>query len=336
MSGIISSNNDPQGGGEEVGTGGGVSSGGGGGGMASGGGGMASGGGAGGGTGGASGGGGGRGTGGGAGGGMGTGGGFMATDAGFWPHEPLGSTVLIDCPMNTRDCEGRMKNYNSGGGIKQMNDAPLSPTGVYYDRLPANATKGDAAQLTYFKPGAGIRQLYVGFRWKVNADFQGGIVGNKLFFMRTAENPAGGEPVNGVFLLTPGRDEQGNWVAFHLNFSHNVGGGLLDNSHACAKDFGLECQPNVNDVLLYRDTWYLVEGYVKASSCMTCRDGVVRWWVDGTLVGEYTNLNYGSGVVNEFVFDHTWDGSANYQCQNRDCSKEWFHYLDHVRISAPP
>ena len=62
----------------------------------------------------------------------------------------------------------------------------------------------------------------------------------------------------------------------------------------------------------------------------------MKWWIDGELVGHYTDLNYGAGVINEFVFDHTWDRSANYQCHNRDCSKEWIHYLDHVRISAPP
>lgn len=268
------------------------------------------------------------------GGGLATGGGTVTPSR--WTHEPPGSALLIDCPMNNRDCDGKMKNYYSGGGIEQMTDSPASPGGVYYDRLEPNTTSGGGSQLTYFKPGAGISKLYVGFYWKMNADFQGGMVGNKLFFMRAAENPAGATPVNGVFVLTSGRDEAGNWVPFHLNFSHNVGGGALDNSHACDADLGLTCKPNINDVPLERDRWYLIEGYVQSSTCMTCRDAVVRWWIDGKLAGEYTNLNYGSGVVNEFVFDHTWDGSMNYVCTNRDCSKAWVHYLDHVRVSAPP
>lgn len=277
----------------------------------------------------------------GSGGGANTGGGMTGTGGGFvsppgsWVHEPTGSTVLVDCAMDSMNCSGQMKNFSgNGGGIVQMPDAPFSSGGVYYNHLPKNSANGDGTQLTYTKPGAGISELYVGFYWKMNADFQGGPFGNKLFFMRTFENPAGGELVNGVFLLSSGRDEQGNWVPFHLNFSHNTGGDRLDNSHACDADMGLTCRPNVNDVPIQRDTWYLVEAYVKASTCMTCRDATVRWWINGELVGDYTNLNYGSGVVNEFVFDHTWDGYPNIQCQNRDCSKEWFHYLDHVRIST--
>lgn len=269
------------------------------------------------------------------GGGMtGNGGGFVSPP-GSWVHEPVGSTVLLDCPMDSMNCDGQMKNFSgNGGGIVQMPDAPFSPGTVYYNHLPANSAFGDGTQLTYTKPGAGISEMYVGFYWKMNADFQGGAFGNKLFFVRTFENPAGAEPVNGVFLLTTGRDEQGNWVPFHLNFSHNTGEGRINNSHACDADMGLTCHPNVNDVPIERDTWYLVEAYVKSSTCMTCRDATVRWWINGTLVGDYTNLNYGSGVVNEFVFDHTWDGYPNIQCINRDCSKEWFHYLDHVRIST--
>ncbi|MBX7114045.1 MAG: hypothetical protein K1X64_06870 [Myxococcaceae bacterium] len=278
-------------------------------------------------------------TGGGAGGGAGGGtsgtGGGLVQPTGAWSHEPAGATVLLDCPMDSMNCGGQMKNYSgNGGGIVQMPDAPFSPGGVYYNHLPANTAYGDGTQLTYTKPGAGISEMYVGFYWKMNADFQGGAFANKLFFVRTFENPAGGEPVNGVFVLSNGRDEQGNWVPFHLNFSHNTGGGRLDNSHVCDADMGLTCRPNVNDVPIERDRWYLIEAYVKSSTCMTCRDATVRWWVNGELVGDYTNLNYGSGVVNEFVFDHTWDGYENIQCQNRDCSKEWYHYLDHVHLST--
>lgn len=57
-------------------------------------------------------------------------------------------------------------------------------------------------------------------------------------------------------------------------------------------------------------------------------------------MGNYTNMNYGSGIVNEFQINNTWDGQPAASCYNaatnpygRDCSREWFHYFDHLHIS---
>ena len=116
-----------------------------------------------------------------------------------------------------------------------------------------------------------------------------------------------------------------------LIFGHNTGGGLLDNSHACSADLGLLCFPNVGPGLLTRGVWTKIEAYVKSSTTNTSRDGIVRWWINGVLVGNYTNLNYGGTAgINEWVWSETWDGFVN-----PVPTQDWSHYLDHLYISIP-
>ena len=240
-------------------------------------------------------------------------------------NEPAGSTVLLDCDMSSRNCNGRLYTAYAGGGVAQLADGAVA----YYNQLAINQSNANGAQPAYYPTGsaAAMPEMYVSFRWKMNADFQGGtsIDGNKLFYMRAFENPAGGAVVNGHFAMTG--SQYGPW---QLAFRPNV-----DQGTRCARLNRSLCAPNANVVSIERDKWYNVEAYIKASTCATCSDAVVRWWVNGKLVGNYTNLDYGANVINEFVFDQTWDGSAEYQCTSRDCSKEWFHYLDHLHISAP-
>jgi hypothetical protein len=37
--------------------------------------------------------------------------------------------------------------------------------------------------------------------------------------------------------------------------------------------------------------WYHLEFYLRTQSTLGARDGIIRWWVNGTLVGDYTNLD---------------------------------------------
>lgn len=250
-----------------------------------------------------------------------------------WPNEPAGAQAMLDCPFNDVNCGGQLWTPTPGI-LRQPGGAPFSAPNALTSHLPAGATQG--GQHTTWPTSATARamgEIYVGFWWKMNANFQGlKNSTNKLFFIRNWEFSFGKDGVNGVFLLL-GQPDQFPWS---LGWFHNTGG--LDNTHACATN----CFPNVGSVPIYRDTWYRVEAYIKSSSCSTCRDGIVRWWVNGTLLGNYTNMNYGSGNMNEFTIGHTWDGSAMTKCYDavnnpygRDCSREWLHHFDHLRISAP-
>jgi len=174
----------------------------------------------------------------------------------------------------------------------------------------------------------------------MNSQFVGIREGNKLFFQAAQDFPFGRAAMNGVFYVNK-RGAAYPDPNFQILFSHNSG--HLDNSHACSLDLGLSCLPNVSDPNLVPDTWYTVEAYIIASSCKTCRNATVRWWINGALVGNYTNLNYGDTIVNQWQINHTWDGATGKQCgpptnpsnpKGRDCRFDQIHYFDELLIAS--
>lgn len=263
---------------------------------------------------------------------------------------PPGATVLANIHFDTTDGEGQMWDLYPGAGT--ITTQPGSDGNVTSSiLLPGNITGGQ--QVIWPKPGnqQPLTNLYSCFKWKMNADFLGIRQMNKLVFQAAQDWTYGKNSINGLLGL-PVRGIYPPYVngnpSLQMIFAPNSATTLYDNSHACAADFGLICYPNVNDTPVQRDTWYEVEFYTIASSCTTCRNATVKWWINGLLQGSYTNLNYGDGIVNEWQINHTWDGSGGLQCYNptvwpvgRDCSQTSIHYFDELRLAssngvAPP
>lgn len=70
-----------------------------------------------------------------------------------------------------------------------------------------------------------------------------------------------------------------------------------------------------SEATLERGTWHLVEYVVESSSSPGTADGAMRWWLDGTLVGEYTGLathDSGESLVWDTVEWNTiWGGNGD-------------------------
>ncbi len=252
-------------------------------------------------------------------------------------NEPAGSTPRLDCGFPNATCNGELWDVYNSGFVQTNDNGPYSPSNSLQNFLAAGATEGNA-QLVW--PANAARALstdriFAGFWWRMNADFQGTVVSsNKLFFVGSQDWPQGAVGMNGLLLLYGNRDV----FPWRMTWGGNTMG--FDNSHICSSDSGLLCFPNVTDVPIVRNTWYKVEVYVQSSTCATCRNGIVRWWVNGILVGNYTTMNYGTGIINEIQLQSAWDGSLGYQCSgsalSRDCSRRWEHHYDHLYISTPP
>lgn len=73
----------------------------------------------------------------------------------------------------------------------------------------------------------------------------------------------------------------------------------------------------------------MLEAYIKCSTNWTSRDGIVRWWVNGTLVGNYTNVNY-PGPMDNWTWNETWDGTPGFT----NATVDWEHWIDHLYIST--
>ncbi len=254
------------------------------------------------------------------------------------PNMPSGATIVMETQFNTSDGEGQLwEIYPGAGKIMQ----PAGATGNASASILSAGQPTGGQQTIWPKPGKeqALNNIYMCMRFKMNADYVGQQTANKLFFLAAQDFPFGHTANNGFF----GLGGSGSYPSptFSLYFGHNSGN--LDNSHACIADLGLGCIPNVNKTEMKPDTWYTIEAYIISSTCITCRNGTVKWWIDGLLQGNYTNLNYGDGVVNQWQLNHTWDRGSAVQCgpptnpsnkSGRDCRKDQIYYFDHVLLAA--
>ena len=227
-------------------------------------------------------------------------------------NEPSGSSVIFQTSFNS--LSGMNDDYNSTQ-IRADATAPTSPSNCMYSRLAAGSLTG-GIQLRV-QPGSTWNDMYVRKWWRTNAGFQGRTVGNKLFFVR-------GNSTNGVFLFNASSLTNGQGT---MIFGHNTGG--LDNSHLFGGQCGELGDPNVGSGTLRVGVWHMLEAYIKCSTNATSRDGIVRWWVNGILAGDYTTLNYPGGL-NNWTWNETWDGYPGFT----NATVDWEHWVDELYIST--
>lgn len=263
----------------------------------------------------------------------------------IFTREPSGSTTLIDCNLSSAAAcnvliggiaNGRLLDIYSNLMNNPITDnsEPASPPfgvqAVLPYTGPCSPGVGTFApcavgggQLTYIDTKAD-RELFMGATFKINTGYGCSSVGfSKVYFMRTVDNLAGFNQLNGIFGIR-GCGTTKTWL-----FGHNTGG--LDNSHTCGEG-GATCFPNVGSGAIVEGRWAKIEACIRSSSCSTCRDGVLRWWIDGVPAGFYTDLNYGNGNVNQFDWNQTWDGFGNGQ----GFTQTVMQMTGHIYLSTPP
>ena len=236
--------------------------------------------------------------------------------SGSWSNAPIGGVVLLD--QNGSNLNGLFDVYGSTI-LDSDATAPLSAPTVWKARLEALALHG-GNQLEYNSPTS-YREMYFGLYWRTNPQYQGRIVGNKMFFLSS-------DTVNGVWLFHNTRLSNG---AGTYMFSPNSAG--VNNAHILGtSDPGAPFFPNVGNGTLRVGVWYKLEGYIKASTSLSSRDGILKWWINDVLVGSYLNINYcgpAGQTLNKWVQTQTWDGSGDMGSSN---TVAWEHYIDHLRI----
>jgi hypothetical protein len=84
--------------------------------------------------------------------------------------------------------------------------------------------------------------------------------------------------------------------------------------------------PNVTTTPVTYDKWYRIEWYMKWESVPGAGDGVMRWWVNGVLNGDYRNVSYPLGGFTQFEFAPTLQNPP---------PREQYMYIGHTYISTP-
>ena len=68
--------------------------------------------------------------------------------------------------------------------------------------------------------------------------------------------------------------------------------------------------------------WHRIEWWVDRTA------GVVRWWMDGQLIGDYSGVAFPSGGFTNFEFSSTWGGIGDSKTETD------YYWFDHVHLSG--
>jgi hypothetical protein len=238
-----------------------------------------------------------------------------------WPNEPSGATLISDYNYNTVSADGW---FSTGGDSSIISDptAPLSPNNVLQMRYPIGFQAGIAPDNSYHSLNGAQRQVYAGFWWKANANWQqetNSAVSKIAFFVS-----------NGAFDVFIGmQGPQGGPYALSVMFeSPTLSNGHLPASYGDNPGTRV-LLGNVSRPSVVPGNWYRVEMYSKHSTTSTSRDGIFRWWVNGVLCGDYTTVNFSDLPWVQFNLSPTWGGMNNTKRQTD------YYWFDHIHLSLP-
>lgn len=234
-----------------------------------------------------------------------------------WPHEPASAVPLLDFNFNSIEGNGLIF-YGGDASIVNDNTAQGSPTSVVQYRYAQGFAGGVGPAKHYMGLGNTLRELFLGYWWKPSSPWQGhSSSGNKIHFFVASNNS---------LLVTEMYGPPGGPFALSVYLPFPTSNGHLPNSYG--DDPGTRHLFG-NNVQVQLGTWHRIEVYVKHSTTSTSRDGIIQWWMDGILCGNYTTVNYSDAPWAEFSFSPTWGGTGDVKLETD------YYWYDHVYLSAP-
>jgi hypothetical protein len=228
--------------------------------------------------------------------------------ASAWPNEPAGFVPVSDQPWSLLTGLGwnylrRTASKNSDIAVDAA--APLSPASVLRMIFTTDMAPDSEPGVHWIGLSPRPSELYVGWWMKVSQNWKC--------------SPAGCGKI--TFAWAP--DGQGQVYS-------NLGGSVAPhriNINTEWAPYGQHFwEPNVSTTPIVYNTWYRIEWYLKYASSTSAADGVMRWWVNGVLNGDYANVRYPGCCFQQFEFAPT--------LQNPPPAEQYM-YIDHTRVSKP-
>lgn len=228
------------------------------------------------------------------------------TSAGGWPNQPSGFVQITDQPWDALSSLGwSHMNRESSSRIVSDASAPHSPSNVLEHIYPAGYTNHGAEPAVDWINLGGQSEIFVGFWWKASNPWHGHSTGiNKVLFAQDESNNR-----NVVLVMRGPAGGPYYMEAFPEGHPAASAGYLTQNRSQIPVTLG---------------QWQRVELRVSIPQ------GSIKWWVDGTLVGEYSGLDLASGGFGELQIAPTWGGLGGSDKQQTD----YFRY-DHIFVSRP-
>ncbi len=224
--------------------------------------------------------------------------------AGPWPNEPSGLTVLSDQPWDLLTSLNWLLEFGVASVGLDLS-APLSPPDVLTETYPAGMAGGTAPGTETYLLGSGLTGLYMGLWWKVSDPWQGHSSSvNKIQFLFFGD----GSDMPMVMYGPPGGPY---YLRVEPEF-HNVSSYWLT--------------PNVNSVPVTLGVWHRIEWLVVEDP--TTGTGVIRWWLDGQLVGDYNGVRFPPALITVYKLSPTWGGVGDMK------SETDYYGIDHTHLSG--
>jgi hypothetical protein len=228
---------------------------------------------------------------------------------GSWPNEPTGFTTLNDQPWN--GLTGNGWNYlrrtsSKDDRILADSTAPFSPLSDLQIIFTTDMVH-DTEPSVHWMSLSSVKEIYTGWWMKVSPNW--------------SCSPAGCGKV--TFLFTNGAGQ------VYSNLYHPASGGGPPYRVGANTEWAPYGQkiwyPNVTTTNIYPGEWHRIEFYYKWETTPGAADGIIRWWVDGTLNGNFVNVQYPSsaGFI-EFQYAPT--------LQNPPPAEQYM-YIDHTHVS---
>lgn len=251
-----------------------------------------------------------------------------------YPNEPPGFVPLLNLTFDSKQLPGGWA-YNALWG-------DTSRARVISDNNPtAGGSPPNALEIVFPQgftdvttpPSAGhslsdtVRQLYVSFNMRVSNpwDYHSTSVNKLLFVATNGSGSLNNEAVIGLIGTT------------EANAYIGVGVQTPGNGGFPGAGSGGYFTPNVFNSGFSLGVWHRVEVlFIRSTGGATggTGNGIIRWWVDGVLNGQHTNVLFHStidGLFNGFVINPNWGGSAS----NAKSQRDWIRF-DHIYVSGLP
>lgn len=229
----------------------------------------------------------------------------QAPPPGAWPHEPSSYSLIADEPWNILSPLNWILEFGTAAITVDLT-APESPPSVLQFTYPSGMT-GGVAPGTFDYPLSGQHQLYVGMWWKPSNPWQGHVTGsNKLQYAFTNEHGS-------ITMVMYGPVGGPYEMRVYPQFSTSAGVWLV---------------PNVATVPIQLGAWHRLEWQLVYSTDSATANGICRWWVDGTLVGDYENLIFPSEGLTAYKIAPVWGGVDDTKHETD------YYWIDQVHLSG--
>jgi Bacterial Ig-like domain (group 2) len=236
----------------------------------------------------------------------------VTTGTGTTSNEPAGYRAFNDQPWNAigtwqvadNNWYYALRTSTINDAIIQDATAPRSPLNVLEIVFPPTMAANSEPSVHWIVLPSGVKAIYTTWWVKLSPNWTPSPAGGgKITFLHTAT----GQVYTGFF---------GSSAPHHLsvNTEWSPYGQLI-------------WDPNVTTTPLWYNQWYHMEWYMQWESAPGAGDGIMRWWVNGVLNGNYTNVSYpNDGGFTQFEFAPT--------LQNPPPATQYM-YVDHAYISTP-